>query len=55
MQARYADDMDKNTTEDIVIPNNPSTTMNNIVRCSTGELAQQFLNHILTVNHNFIV
>ena len=47
--------MDEDTTENIVIPDRPSKTMNNVVRCSTGARVQQFLNHLLTVNHNCIV
>ena len=54
MQARYADNMDKDTTEDIVVPDRPSKTTNNVVRCSTGSQAQRFLNNLLTVNHNYI-
>ena len=55
MQARYADDMDKDRTDDIVIPDRPSEIMNDVVRCSTGARAQQFLNHLLMVNHNCIM
>ena len=54
MQARYASDMDEDT-EGIMIPEKPSGTMNNVVRCSTGARVQQLLNHTLKAKFECIV
>ena len=55
MQAWYAEDIDEDTTEDIVIPDRPSETMNSVVSCSTEARDQQFLNHLAIAKHNCIV
>ena len=55
LQARFADDLDDDELEDVVVPDGPNRLMSTVIRCSTGARVQQLLNHTLSVTHNCIV
>ena len=55
LQAQFADDLDEDELEDVVVPDGPNILMLTVIRCSTGARVQQLLNHTLSVTHNCIV
>ena len=55
LQARFADDLDEDELEDVVVPDGPNGLMSTVIWCLTGARVQQILNHTLSVTHNCIV
>ena len=55
LQARFADDLDEDKLEDVVVLDGLNRLMLTVIRCSTGARVQQLLNHTLSVTHNCII